>query len=78
MVKGFQIDYSHAAKFQAQWIEGEPEPNDVKLFGLVDVGFPGVKTCGHPRFAVTTYRCAKCGYLESYAVHKIIGDSMEG
>ncbi len=28
----------------------------------------GLKTSGHQQLPITTYRCTKCGYLESYAL----------
>ena len=40
-----------------QWVEGAPR----KSF------WTGLKTKGRESYAVHTYRCAKCGYLESYA-----------
>lgn len=40
-----------------EWIEGNPE----KSF------WTGLKTKGRERHAVMTYRCERCGFLESYA-----------
>lgn len=39
------------------WVEGAPEK---KLFS-------GLRTKGRRVLPLTTYRCEKCGYLESYA-----------
>ena len=57
MSEGFVIDRTHGAIAQQKWIEGEP----VKSFWL------GLDTEGREAFRVTTYRCDKCGFLESYA-----------
>lgn len=40
-----------------QWVEGMPE----KSF------WTGLKTKGKESYSVMTYRCDRCGYLESYA-----------
>lgn len=41
-----------------EWLEGKP-----------DVSFwSGVKTKGRERHPVETFRCERCGYLESYAI----------
>lgn len=40
------------------WIEGEP----VKSF------WSGLKVNDKQRFKIKTFRCAGCGYLESYAI----------
>ncbi|MEO7997458.1 MAG: hypothetical protein ABI852_08440 [Gemmatimonadaceae bacterium] len=44
-----------------QWVEGMPE----KSF------WTGIKTKGHESYKVMTYRCERCGYLESYATEQI-------
>ncbi len=40
------------------WVEGEP----VVSF------WSGIKTKNKQQFKIKTFRCANCGYLESYAV----------
>ena len=75
MESGFILDLGHSAIYQGQWMEGEAEPAD-KTFGFIDSG--GVKIKGHTRYAVTTYRCKECGFLESYANQKIQGDRWAG
>jgi hypothetical protein len=57
MEAGFVLDHTHGAVMQSVWIDGAPE----RSF------WTGVKTKGRRRLPVTTYRCPKCGYLESYA-----------
>jgi hypothetical protein len=58
MEPGFLLDRGHVnALSRAEWLEGEPE----KAF------LAGLKTKGKDRFPVTTFRCDRCGYLESYA-----------
>ena len=56
METGFIVDGVPHGNQQAHWAEGEPQ----KSF------WTGIKV---PREAlpITTYRCIKCGYLESYA-----------
>jgi hypothetical protein len=57
MEGGFiQDSFQHQVR-TARWIEGEPE----KSF------FQGIKTKGKRQYAVVTYRCSRCGYLEGYA-----------
>ena len=41
----------------AKWIAGEAESSI----------WTGLKTRGKDKLDVTTYRCRRCGYLESYA-----------
>ena len=43
-----------------QWVAGLPE----RSF------WTGIKTKGHESYKVLTYRCEKCGYLESYATER--------
>ena len=58
MDAGFVLDRGHYSKLDEQrWVEGEP----VKSI------WTGIKTKGRESFAVVTYRCEKCGLLESYA-----------
>ncbi len=58
MEEGFIVDFAHgnAAKV-SNWVEGEPE----KSFWW------GLKTDDREKLPVMTYRCVRCGYLESYA-----------
>jgi hypothetical protein len=57
MERGFVLDLAHGAFVQSSWIEGEPERSR----------WTGLKLKGHNRIPVTTFRCPRCGYLESYA-----------
>jgi hypothetical protein len=57
MEEGFMLDRTYGAQLPSQWVEGEPE----KSFWF------GTRTAGREILRVTTYRCRKCGYLESYA-----------
>jgi hypothetical protein len=58
MEPGLLLDKGHHSSLNvSEWLEGEPE----KSF------WTGLKTKGKERFAVRTFRCPKCGYLESYA-----------
>ena len=53
MQEGFMNDRSYAS----QWIVGKPD----KGF------FAGAKISSKEKHFIQTFRCAKCGYLESYA-----------
>ena len=57
MDEGFMLDRTHGANVQSSWVEGPPE----KSF------WQGLKMKGRAVIPVTTYRCSKCGYLESFA-----------
>lgn len=58
MEEGFVLDRGdHLTVHAADWVEGEP---DHSFFG-------GVTASGKRRYALTSYRCTRCGYLESYA-----------
>jgi hypothetical protein len=54
---GFLLDRTYGELAQQTWIEGLPE----KSF------WRGVKTGDRTNIPALTYRCEKCGYLESYA-----------
>jgi hypothetical protein len=57
MEEGFILDQSQNMKFQSTWVEGPPATSF----------WTGLKTRGRERAPVTTMRCIKCGFLESYA-----------
>jgi hypothetical protein len=57
MEPGFVLDRTHGGVAQSTWVEGAP----------VRSIWTGLKLKGHQRLQVMTYRCPKCGYLESYA-----------
>ncbi|MEO6725167.1 MAG: PF20097 family protein [Blastocatellia bacterium] len=58
MEEGFILDRGdHNIPNVSYWIEGEPE----KSF------WTGLKTKDRENLAVKTFRCDRCGYLESYA-----------
>ena len=44
-----------------QWVEGAPETSF----------WTGLKTKGRESFKVLTYRCDRCGNLESYATERV-------
>lgn len=54
---GFLVDEGYGTRAVPKWYSGEPE----KSFWTV------LKLRGRERLEVTTYRCKRCGYLESYA-----------
>jgi hypothetical protein len=57
MVAGFVIDKEHGGSRVSRWVEGPPE----KSF------FGNVKFRGRQPVEIATWRCTRCGYLESYA-----------
>jgi hypothetical protein len=59
MEPGFVLDWTHGGVAQSSWVDGVPVPSI----------WTGLKLKGHERVPVTTYRCTKCGFLESYALN---------
>jgi hypothetical protein len=58
MTEGFVLDRGdHDARRQATWIGGKPEPSF----------WTGLKLKDRPQLKIATFRCPKCGLLESYA-----------
>ena len=57
MDPGFLLDEGHGKRYVARWVAGEPR----KSFWF------GLSLKGRQPLAVSTYRCRRCGYLESYA-----------
>jgi hypothetical protein len=57
MEGGFIVDHTYGATKPSDWVEGEP----VKSF------WHGTKISGKKQYQIVTYRCVRCGYLESYA-----------
>ena len=60
MEEGFTLDQTRNAVDTSKWVDGPPEKSFWK----------GLKTRGKKQIPVATYRCSKCGYLESYAVQR--------
>ena len=61
MVEGFTFDQSGGSVFVNTWVEGAPEKSFLH----------GINIQGKRWFQVSTFRCEKCGYLESYARDEI-------
>jgi hypothetical protein len=58
MELGIVLDKGHYNLPSAsEWLEGQPETSF----------WSGLKMKGHQKFPVRSYRCPRCGYLESYA-----------
>ena len=57
MEPGYIVDEGHGTRTVAKWIGGEPERSI----------WTGLKTRGKEKLDVTTYRCRRCGRLESFA-----------
>ena len=57
MERGYILDEAYGKRIVAQWVSGEPEKSI----------WTGLKTRGKDKLDVATYRCRRCGYLESYA-----------
>ena len=57
MDEGFIMDATYGANLVARWVAGAPEPAFFRV----------TKVRGKEMRKLETYRCPKCGYLESYA-----------
>lgn len=57
MERGFVVDQGHGTWTVGDWVAGEP----VKSI------WTGLKLRGKARLKIATFRCRRCGYLESYA-----------
>jgi hypothetical protein len=56
--EGFTLDRGHHNQnTQATWVEGKP----ARSF------WTGVASRNRVKRKITTYRCSRCGFLESYA-----------
>ena len=61
MEEGYVLDRGHGnAKNPSSWIEGAPQR-----------AWYGIRTKGHDKHKVRSFRCTKCGYLESYAAEAL-------
>ncbi len=58
MEEGYLLDHMYGGYAQARWIRGQP----VKSF------WRGLRLWDAERRLIRTYRCTKCGFLESYAL----------
>ena len=62
MTEGFTLEIgAYDSSSQETWIEGKPEYEF----------WQGLKTSGKNRYAVTSLRCSKCGFLEQYAINPV-------
>jgi hypothetical protein len=57
MSEGFVADTTYGGASVSSWIEGEPKRS----------WWMGVKLAGETPIEIKTWRCDRCGYLESYA-----------
>ena len=57
MEVGFIVDEGYGTRTVSKWIGGAPEPSV----------WTGLKVRHKTKHDIRTYRCARCGYLESYA-----------
>jgi Zn ribbon nucleic-acid-binding protein len=57
MEGGFILDNTYGERRQSEWIEGAPERRRLT----------GIRLKGKRQLAIITFRCVRCGYLESYA-----------
>ena len=57
MEPGFVVDEGYGTRTVTKWVAGPPEKS----------AWTGLKMRGKQRMDITTYRCKRCGYLESYA-----------
>jgi predicted nucleic-acid-binding Zn-ribbon protein len=62
MEAGFIADYKGTFSARVEtWVEGEPTTSFWKNLKIKD----------RKQLAVTSYRCERCGYLESYALDEL-------
>jgi hypothetical protein len=64
MEVGYVPDGTHSGFQRQSWFPGEPKPS----FWM------GLKLKADELVPVTTFRCPKCGYLESYAIPRTVPD----
>ena len=57
MEQGFVPEAKGQSREISTWVEGVPETSL----------WTGIKTGGRKNLAIETWRCGRCGYLESYA-----------
>jgi hypothetical protein len=57
MIEGFIVDHTHGGATVSAWVEGEPEKSI----------WVGLKLGGRTPIDISTWRCRRCGFLESYA-----------
>jgi len=57
MEPGFVVDHAHGAVAKSEWASGEPRYSK----------WSGMRMKGRQLYDVVTYRCMRCGRLESYA-----------
>jgi ribosomal protein S27AE len=57
MTEGFVLDKAHGSVGVSRWVEGTAQASV----------WTGVKLTGRPQMAISTWRCGRCGFLESYA-----------
>jgi predicted Zn-ribbon and HTH transcriptional regulator len=57
MIEGFVMDNTYGTLAVSAWVEGAPKKSI----------WVGVKLDGQKPIEIETWRCGKCGFLESYA-----------
>ncbi len=57
MTEGFVLDSTDNRHTVSAWVEGVPEKSI----------WTGIKIKGRTKHAIQTWRCGRCGFLESYA-----------
>lgn len=57
MSEGFVLDNGPYTHIVSNWVQGAPEKNM----------WTGVKLRGRTQYPIQTWRCGRCGFLESYA-----------
>jgi hypothetical protein len=66
MESGWVPDNAHSGLQRQNWSPGEPQPSF----------WTGLKVGKDQVIPVTTFRCPKCGYLESYAIPQSQNDAL--
>lgn len=58
MTEGFLIDNAYGSRTVGSWLEGEPQKS---------IWHDGIKLAGKTPIEIESWRCDRCGFLESYA-----------
>ncbi len=57
MEAGYMVDQGHGTRSVPKWVAGTPQTSI----------WTGLNLRKREQIEITTYRCRRCGYLESYA-----------
>ena len=67
MDAGITVDYSRTSARQSGWHPGPPRPQEDRILGLNLAPDGAVEVDPDRVVPILTWRCPRCGLLESYA-----------